>query len=275
MSLLLQERENKYRRHFLGLIAILMVSLAAAWPKLPITVFVALSPLFALLEPPKQISARSGIKTYAIFLFYLLAAFLVGNLIKGQSDLLQASIAAILVSFSAPLYFFSYRYSKNGLGILTLVLFWLSLEYLMIKWSWLDSRFILANFIAERPGWWRWNIFTGYLGGSLWILVVNTIFYYAFFYKRSIIESSMRWLSLAYATMVVLLPLLLANFIKTKSFLNLQLVKLLYHSSSPVMPEGLEFYSRHGEYLGRTALWVSVLILVFAAVKRTTTHERI
>jgi len=63
------------------------------------------------------------------------------------------------------------------LGNLSLIVFWISFEYLHfnweIQWPWLT----LGNGFANQVKLVQWYEYTGVLGGSLWILMINLLFF--------------------------------------------------------------------------------------------------
>jgi len=71
------------------------------------------------------------------------------------------------------------------IGYLSLVVFWLSFEYLHLQdwglsWPWLT----LGNVFATHPNWVQWYEYTGTSGGGCWILAVN-ILLFRLAWKRS------------------------------------------------------------------------------------------
>ncbi len=62
-------------------------------------------------------------------------------------------------------------------GQLSIILLWLSFEYLHslweLSWNWLD----LGNVFAAWPAWVQWYEITGVAGGSLWVLVINLLLF--------------------------------------------------------------------------------------------------
>ncbi len=66
-------------------------------------------------------------------------------------------------------------------GPLSILFLWLSFEFLHarweLSWSWLD----LGNVFATWPAWIQWYEITGTAGGSLWVLGVNLLLFFAFF----------------------------------------------------------------------------------------------
>jgi apolipoprotein N-acyltransferase len=66
----------------------------------------------------------------------------------------------------------------NVIGYSSLVVFWLSFEYLHLQnwglsWPWLT----LGNVFAARTSWIQWYSITGTSGGGLWVLVVNVLLF--------------------------------------------------------------------------------------------------
>ena len=80
---------------------------------------------------------------------------------------------------SVPLVF--YRLTRKALGLgkalMAFVFYWLSIEYLHlnweINWPWLN----MGNVFAKFPVLIQWYEYTGMLGGSLWVLIVNAFIF--------------------------------------------------------------------------------------------------
>ena len=56
---------------------------------------------------------------------------------------------------------------------------WLAFEYLHLNWDMTWPWMSLGNVFAEQTNWIQWYEFTGVLGGSLWIITVNTLLYFS------------------------------------------------------------------------------------------------
>jgi len=67
-------------------------------------------------------------------------------------------------------------------GYFSLIVCWLTFEYLhfhwAIQWPWLT----LGNGLANKVEWIQWYEYTGVLGGSLWILLINILLFSAYKY---------------------------------------------------------------------------------------------
>ena len=64
------------------------------------------------------------------------------------------------------------------IGYASLIVFWLSFEYIHLQnwglsWPWLT----LGNVFAARPDWVQWYCFTGTSGGGLWVLILNILIF--------------------------------------------------------------------------------------------------
>ncbi len=69
------------------------------------------------------------------------------------------------------------RNFKSNLGYIALIVFWISFEYFHfhwdIEWPWLT----LGNGFAKTIKLIQWYEYTGYLGGSLWVLAMNILIF--------------------------------------------------------------------------------------------------
>jgi len=85
--------------------------------------------------------------------------------------------------------FMGFRFMKNRFGSLigytSLLLFWMSFEYLHLQdwglsWPWLT----IGNVFAGRTNWIQWYEYTGTSGGTLWVLLVNVLLFKLLFGMR-------------------------------------------------------------------------------------------
>jgi hypothetical protein len=117
--------------------------------------------------------------------------------------------------------------------------------------------------VETKPTWTRWNIHTGYLGSSLWILSTNLIFYQAIFKSDKV----KKW-TLVIAILFIVLPILYSLYLSNPTVNKTDMI-ILYAN------KGLEnTYSRNGELISRTGAWVSVLIIIFTIVKSKTKRSQ-
>ncbi len=171
-------------RIFRVLLSILSgVLLSLAWLGFPgWTLFVAFVPLLFIEQYFVENQLRYKSISFWWFAFFTL---LVWNILTTwwivYATLVGAILAivanAFLMSFFWWLAHLARRKFKSDLGYLALVVFWLSFEYFHfhwdIEWPWLT----LGNGFANNIKMIQWYEYTGYLGGTLWILVLNILFF--------------------------------------------------------------------------------------------------
>jgi apolipoprotein N-acyltransferase len=127
-------------------------------------------------------------------------AFIIWNILTTwwimHATLAGALMAIVTNSFLMSLTFWlahvARRNYKSSLGYVALVVLWISFEYFHfhwdIEWPWLT----LGNGFANNIKLIQWYEYTGYLGGSLWVLIMNIVLFHIvrnWFEKRSISES--------------------------------------------------------------------------------------
>ncbi len=148
--------------------------------------FVSIIPLLLIVQHCIRFGKHASFIDCFVYLF--LALFLWNTLTTWW--LSQAAFAAFLfVAFFntccllAPWYVYYHMRKQLGMyvGYIALVASWLTLEYAHLAWEsweftfpWLN----LGNGLAGLHGWIQWYCFTGILGGSLWILIVNLLLYH-------------------------------------------------------------------------------------------------
>ncbi len=177
-----------FHRHQLLILALLTgLLLALSWPArgLPFLAFVAFIPLLWLDE--LLIMRQKGGRPIQFFLFAW-SGFFVFNLLTTwwivyatiPGMIVAVILNAIFMTIPWWLMHISRRVLRGNQGPLSIVLFWLSFEYLHarweLSWSWLD----LGNVFAANPAWIQWYEYTGTAGGSLWVLIINLMLFFAF-----------------------------------------------------------------------------------------------
>ena len=159
--------------------------LAASWVTYGITplIFIAFVPL--LLADSHIRSHYKHTKRKIFILSYI--AFLIWNIVSTWwiwnstevGAVLAISINSLLMSLTFLLYHLVAKRSTQKLSLIFLVAIWLSFEkfhlWWDISWPWLN----LGNVFSEKITWIQWYEYTGTFGGSLWVWLLNIIFYIA------------------------------------------------------------------------------------------------
>jgi len=106
------------------------------------------------------------------------------------------------------------RKFKANLGYIALVAFWLSFEYFHynwdIEWPWLN----LGNGFANNVKLVQWYEYSGTLGGSLWILIVNILLLKSLLFLKSSKKAKRQVINpLVSATLLMVLPAVFSIFL--------------------------------------------------------------
>lgn len=180
---------KRYELKSLGLATLSAILLWLGFPDMPFTpaLFVAFVPL---LMVERYIRKHNG-RNIMMMLRYSYHTFLLWNILStfwvSNSAFLPGVIANMLNALFMCIPWMLYHaiptwtvrratfseYGGQAIRLLLLICFWLSFEYIHLRWdiswSWLN----LGNAFATRPDWIQWYEFTGIFGGSLWIWMVN------------------------------------------------------------------------------------------------------
>lgn len=159
------------------------VLLALAFPAigdLPFVAFVALVPLLAV----EDLFDRERKKVWRFFPHAFLA-FLTYNLLTTwwivYATLPGMIMAVVANGLLMALVFQAFHWSKRVLGAqrgyFALFFYWMGFEWIHLNWElswpWLN----LGNIFAGAVDWVQWYEYTGILGGTFWILVLNIILF--------------------------------------------------------------------------------------------------
>ena len=177
--------------------------LAFAWPEIgffPI-VFFAFVPLLVLEEEAKS--------TKTIFLYSFLC-FLIFNTITTywvyHATLFGAiaafTINAFLMATAFCLFHKVKKATTRKLGYFAFITLWITMEYLHLNWDLSWPWLTLGNAFANAPNTVQWYEFTGFLGGSFWVLIMNILLF-------RFLQSKKRS-TIFLATLLVIVPVIIS-----------------------------------------------------------------
>ncbi len=153
--------------------------LTLSWPVngfAPI-VFVALVPILFVQQQLGD-SGRKGMFWHAWL------AFLIWNVLTTwwiwHSTAIGSILAFVLNALFTAVIFQLYHLSRKKLfnnkkGLWILVFYWISWEYFHMNWDLTWSWLNLGNVFATQHTWIQWYEYTGALGGTLWVLIINIL----------------------------------------------------------------------------------------------------
>jgi hypothetical protein len=223
----------------------------------PLLIFLGLSPLMAISEPRGK--EGSIFEKMELVLVALTTPLVVQALARESSVVIALGMGIVFT-----LSFVAHAWVRNTLGVqtgkLTLILFWLALEYAVLKILPADAMY-LADTLSLQSSWTRWTIHTGYLGMSLWILTVNWSWYMAFLQTKGI-----QWAWVGVGLILFLGPALYSYGLENSPIQRDEMINL--YRNLPT--ESDVTYLARAELVVRTAAWVSVLILLFTFARQQT-----
>lgn len=161
--------------------------LAFSWPNTgdqTYLIFVAFLPLLILerkisTEDHKRVALKVFLFSYLTFLTFNLFTTWWIKLASTGGMVLAEVFNSLFMSIIFLLFHLSRKKINDQVGYASLVFYWLAFEYLHINWElnwhWLN----LGHVFANRITWIQWYEYTGSLGGTFWVLSVNTLLFYS------------------------------------------------------------------------------------------------
>jgi uncharacterized membrane protein YobD (UPF0266 family) len=221
----------------------------------PLLIFFGLAPLLTFAETSdKGILEKMEWVLVALTVPLALRAFL------RQESL----VLSLVMGVAWTLVFVAHAWVRQTLGPrtgkITLVVFWLALEYACLKLA-PGQTIFLGDSLGGLGGWTRWTAYTGYLGTGTWILMVNWAVYKAF-----LDQPGFSWAWLLAGLAVLAGPAIFSRTIADSPVTRETMINL--YSGHTI--DGMDSYLARGEWMVRTAAWISLLILVFTTVKSQT-----
>lgn len=156
---------------------------ALAWPSigdLNTLIFWAFIPLL-WVEYQLSKNKRSALAVFmhaylAFFVFNITTTWWIKN-----ADFMGAVMAIVCNSFFMATVFWLFHLTKKQVGqkegYIGLIIYWLAFEYLHINWELSWTWLTFGNAFATSIKSIQWYEYTGVLGGSLWVLVVNVLLF--------------------------------------------------------------------------------------------------
>lgn len=160
--------------------------LGLAWPEtggFALLIFIGFVPL---LYVEHLISSQQNNKTSLLIFGYAYLTFFVFNSFTTWwiwfSSAGGAIMAEVLYSLFMAIIFLWFHTAKKQLGnkrgYIALVVFWIGFEWLHYNWEFSHPWNTLGNVFANQPKLIQWYEFTGVLGGSFWVLLINLLVFY-------------------------------------------------------------------------------------------------
>jgi apolipoprotein N-acyltransferase len=173
-----------------------------------IFIFLAFVPL---LWVENQIYDGSSDKSSVQIFLYASLAFFTWNILAtwwiANASIAGAATAILINTFLYSVIFWLFHITRKRLGSFagysSLILYWTAWEYaylnIEISWPWLN----LGNALANNYSLIQWYEYTGTLGGSVWVLTINVLFFQVL--KNAVTQKKEKFRRALYGSFFVIL----------------------------------------------------------------------
>jgi apolipoprotein N-acyltransferase len=202
-----------YQLYLLSIFSGLLLSFA--WPHSGFAplIFIAFVPLFQVEYHFWKKTGKAWWKvlghSYISFLIWnVLTTFWVYNS-TAVGGILAFSLNTLFMAMVFTLFHGIHKKFGHTIGYTALVCLWMSYEYLHqdwdLSWTWL----ILGNVFSEYFTWIQWYEFTGFMGGTVWVLLVNILLFLGLNFEGALLPSwsNLRQSFLLFAAFLILFPI--------------------------------------------------------------------
>jgi apolipoprotein N-acyltransferase len=189
----------------------------AAWPVHPVPLTLLLFVGFVPYLRLEQVLTAQGAKRGRVFAstYFFLVLWNAFTTWWVSYSTLGGGIAAVVLNAALmclPLMAFRRTKQRFGakIGYLSLPVYWIAFEQLHLHWDLSWPWLTLGNGFASATSWVQWYEYTGFLGGSAWVLGVNVLVFRALFGPAGAASRPglvRRW---GVAGLAILLPMLLS-----------------------------------------------------------------
>lgn len=185
------------------------------WPMngYPAFLFCAFLPLLFIEQYIAE--NRSDFSKFAVF-FYSYPAFFIWNFATTYwvwNSTPAATLAWLFNSMFMGIVMHGYHVTRKNIygpnqGYFLLPFLWITFEFIHLNWRLTWPWLTLGNGFAMQTQWIQWYEFTGHLGGSFWVIVVNLLLFrllYRYFFRKTYSRSL--WAGSLLPIAVILIPI--------------------------------------------------------------------
>ena len=210
-------------KHRYGLSSLTGVLLTISFPfsgSLTPLIFIAWIPLL-LVENNLSEKSKSGrhvfVHAYWSFFIYNLGSnWWIWNS-TSVGGILAFVFNSLLMALAFLLFHFLRKRSAPSYNFLLFPTVWVAFEFCHYNWELSHPWLTMGNIFSELPNWIQWYEFTGVLGGSLWILLINALLLRLFLKWKNTNEPK-SVLPLAAGSITLLIIPIVISYLRLSSF---------------------------------------------------------
>ncbi len=200
-------------------------------------------------------------------LLFVTAGWLHGLWSGVPTQLLPMALSFGTALLAFLLFYISQKVRYNKLGSFNLLLIWTTIEYLLFQYQYASLEYSSFGLIIQVANKWPALPYIGISGAFLMLLFVNWILSKALLSLYIVKEWKFKWRSLlASALFVGIIALTVLFPYENTGWIFLDPETETTSSSVP-------FYSKHGEWFGRTLVWVMVFLSFYIVTKYKTSKK--
>jgi len=158
-----------------------------------------------------KFSERHDKSSRFVYLNHMVVAFFLWNLLSawwlGHATLIGLTLFLFLNTFLMTLIWYLYHRFKQqtneSLALFFLASLWLAFEFLHLNWDMQLPGMTLGGAFGNQVKMVQWYEYTGELGGSLWVLIINILIYKSIRYYRKVRKINIQIAGVLLATVFV------------------------------------------------------------------------
>ncbi|MBL7743334.1 MAG: apolipoprotein N-acyltransferase [Chitinophagaceae bacterium] len=179
---------------------------------LTILIFIAWLPLLWIEDNVSNWKKISGLTYLHMLVWNILVTWWVSNAsLPGALGAFFANSLIMCVPWI--LLYFTKRKFGRWIGYGSLIVYWLTFEYIHHNWELTWPWLTLGNSFALHPEWVQWYEYSGTTGGSLWVLLSNVLAYALFAEYRNSGRTKSYYITMISWVLVLLVPILSSKLI--------------------------------------------------------------
>lgn len=243
----------------------------------PVGIFLAYAPVLALAD---GINSNLWKRPLILIVLVALGNSVLQAFVHSGIQFIDTLYSAGSVIFSVLFYRILRIRINTNVALVGFVLVLLSSDYLNFIWTGVNDRIIVAESFFEVPQWVQWYSLMGILGGTLWVAIINVLVYFALFAGDPLFNKQFRWRATIIVLIVLVSPIIgsgrwMESFGKEPTYQNINSTVLAEHWKGLLIAENPEnnytsMLARYDEYLGRTSVWLLILLTLSFLVRMKT-----
>lgn len=211
-SLAQKSRSRKYL--LLSSLSGILFHLSFPDPSITPLIFTAFLPLLYIaekeLEKPKG-AWRVFRYSYSGFLLWnILTTFWVANT-SFVPSIVAFTLNSLFMTIPFMLYFHFRKRFPLVISLIAFAAFWLSFEMIHLRWEISWPWLTLGNAFSSRSLWIQWYEYTGHLGGSVWVLLMNALVFFVLMEVRT--QKQMKVTTLLFPMFGLVIPMFASFFV--------------------------------------------------------------